>query len=198
MTAAGESSPPTEGPVVPPHEQPAGAILGPSGTPIAIHAGGPTQFARRGMIGGAVLLACGLAFLLPPLGVPNSGAYLFVALGLAFAAAWWFGSRQYVYLVPAGVLLGFGVGLVLPVLLDLPSDLAGPVFLGTLAIGLAAVYFLASYRRLPIAPAAILGAVALARVLLGMQLIPDALQPFFVPAILIVVGLYLLVEPRAH
>ena len=32
--------------------------------------------------------AIGAAFLLPPLGVPNAGAYLFVALGVAFAAAW--------------------------------------------------------------------------------------------------------------
>ena len=79
---------------------------------------------RRGVLGGAVLLAIGGAFLLPPLGVPNAGAYLFVALGVAFAAAWWVGARQYVYLVPLG------------------------------------------------------------------------LQPYFVPVVLIIVGLYLLVEPK--
>src|SRR2546427_326845 len=89
----------------------------------------------RGVIGGAVLLAVGAAFLLPPLGVPDAGAYLFVALGLAFGAAWWLGSKQFVYLVPAGVLIGFGLGLVLPSLFDLPAETAGPVFLGTLALG---------------------------------------------------------------
>ena len=153
---------------------------------------------RRGVLGGAVLLAIGVAFLLPPLGVPNAGAYLFIALGLAFAAAWWFGARQYVYLVPAGVLIGFGVGLVVPRLLELPSDTGGPVFLGALALGLAAVYALAPHRRLTIAPAVVVGVVALASLLFRMQLIPGGLEPYFVPAILIIVGFYLLVEPRGH
>jgi len=153
---------------------------------------------RRGVLGGAVLLACGAAFLLPPLGIPNAGAYLFIALGLAFAAAWWLGARQYVYLAPAGVLIGFGLGLVLPALLDLPPEISGPVFLGTLALGLAAVFVLAPQRRLPLAPAAVLGAVALASVLLRSDLVPAELQPYFVPIILIVVGLYLLVEPSGR
>src|SRR2546430_9297404 len=99
---------------------------------------------RRGILGGAVLVAIGGAFLLPPLGVPNAGAYLFIALGTAFAAAWWVGGRwQYVYLVPACVLVGFGLGLVIPTILGLPPDTAGPVFLGTLAGGLVAVFVLA-------------------------------------------------------
>src|SRR2546423_15347106 len=88
----------------------------------------PPGTQRRGVLGGAVLLAIGVAFFLPPLGVPNAGAYLFVALGIAFAAAWWRGARQYVYLVPACVLIGFGLGLVIPALLNLPPDTAGPVF----------------------------------------------------------------------
>ena len=49
---------------------------------------------RRGVLGGAVLVAIGGAFLLPPLGVPNAGAYLFVALGVALASAWWVGGRR--------------------------------------------------------------------------------------------------------
>src|SRR6266550_410673 len=74
----------------------------------------PAEPQRRGILGGAVLLAIGLAFFLPPLGVPNAGAYLFVALGIAFAAAWWVGARrQYVYLVPACVLIGFGLARVI-------------------------------------------------------------------------------------
>ena len=136
---------------------------------------------RRGILGGAVLLAVGGAFLLPPLGVPNAGAYLFVALGLAFGAAWWVGARQYVYLVPACVLIGFGLGLVIPTALSLPADTAGPVFLGTLAAGLAAVFVLAPARRAPLLLAGVLAVVAIADLFLRIDLIPLALQPYFVP-----------------
>jgi hypothetical protein len=152
--------------------------------------------APRGVIGGAVLLAVGAAFLLPPLGVSNAGAYLFVALGLAFGAAWWLGTKQFVYLVPAGVLTGFGLGLVLPTLFDLPAEIAGPVFLGTLALGLIAVFAFAPGRRLLLAMAAILAVVAVADLLLNVVLIPAGAQPYFVPLILIVVGVYLLMERR--
>ena len=154
--------------------------------------------APRGVIGGAVLLAVGAAFLLPPLGVPDAGAYLFVALGLAFGAAWWLGSKQFVYLVPAGVLIGFGLGLVLPSLFDLPAETAGPVFLGTLALGLFVVFVLAPARRLLLAIAAILAVVAIADLFLNVVLVPADAQPYFVPLILIVVGLYLLVERRGR
>ena len=156
----------------------------------------PAAMQRRGVLGGAVLLAIGGAFLLPPLGVPNAGAYLFVALGIAFAAAWWRGARQYVYLVPACVLIGFGLGLVIPALLGLPADTAGPVFLGTLAGGLVAVFLLAPDRRAPLVLAGIIAVVALADLFLQIDLVPLALQPYFVPVVLIIVGLYLLVEPR--
>ena|SRR5947209_1678881 len=154
--------------------------------------------APRGVIGGAVLLAVGAAFLLPPLGVPNAGAYLFVALGLAFGAAWWLGSKQFVYLVPAGVLIGFGLGLVMPTVFDLPAETAGPVFLGTLALGLLVVFALAPARRLLLVIAAILAVVAIADLFLNVVLIPADAQPYFVPLILVVVGLYLLVERRGR
>jgi hypothetical protein len=130
--------------------------------------------------------------------VPNAGAYLFVALGIAFAAAWWVGAGQYVYLVPACVLIGFGLGLVIPTALNLPPDTAGPVFLGTLAGGVVAVFILAPIRRAPLLLAGILAAVAIADLYLRIDLAPLALQPYFVPVVLIIVGLYLLVEPREH
>jgi len=151
---------------------------------------------RRGILGGAVLLAIGVAFLLPPLGVANAGAYLFVALGIAFAAAWWVGARQYVYLVPACVLIGFGLGLVIPTVLGLSADTAGPVFLGMLAAGLVAVFLLAPSRRAPLLLAGVLAVVAIADLFLQIDLVPVALQPYFVPVVLIVVAIYLLVEPR--
>src|SRR5207249_9103752 len=85
---------------------------------------------RRGILGGAVLVAIGLAFMLQAVGLPNAASYLFITLGIAFAAAWWTGTRQYVYLVPAGVLLGFGLGLVIPTWLGLSAETAAPIFLG--------------------------------------------------------------------
>src|SRR5256886_10482398 len=134
---------------------------------------------RRGILGGAVLLAIGGAFLLPPLGVPNAGAYLFVALGLAFAAAWWVGARQYVYLVPACVLIGFGLGLVIPTLFSLPPDMAGPGFLLTPARGLVAVFLLAPLPRAPLPLAGGLAGVAIAGGLFQVHLVPPALPPDF-------------------
>ena len=100
------------------------------------------------------------------------------------------------YLVPACVLIGFGLGLLIPTLLDLPADTAGPVFLGTLAGGLIAVFLLERARRAPLFLAGILAIVALADLFMQIDLVPLALQPYFVPVVLIVVGLYLLVEPR--
>jgi hypothetical protein len=99
--------------------------------------------------------------------VPNAGAYLFVALGIAFAAAWWVGAGQYVYLVPACVLIGFGLGLVIPTALNLPPDTAGPVFLGTLAGRVVAVFILAPIRRAPLLLAGIVAAVAIADLTCG-------------------------------
>ncbi len=156
----------------------------------------PAATQRRGVLGGAVLLAIGGAFLLPPLGVPNAGAYLFVALGIAFAAASWIGGRrQYVYLVPACVLVGFGLGLVMPGVLDLPADTAGPVFLGTLALGLFAVFLLSPDRRAPLALAGIIAVVALADLFLNRS---GAARSTAVrrAGCSSSVGLYLLVEPK--
>ena len=52
------------------------------------------------------------------------------------------------------------------------------------------------HRRAPLIFAGVLMVVALADLVLQIALVPIALQPYFVPVILIVVGLYLLVEPR--
>jgi len=154
----------------------------------------------RGVIGAAVLIAVGAAFLLAALGFPyaEGGRYLFVALGLGFTAAYLVGTRQYVYLFPAGVLCGFGVGLLLPPWLGIASDLAGAVFLGTLALGLVVVFLIAPDRRMPLVPAVILVVVAMANVFVKVDLVPIALQPYFVPVILVAVGLYLLQERRVH
>ncbi len=147
---------------------------------------------RRGILGGSILVAVGAPFLLQALGAANAPAYLFVALGLAFLAAWYVGTRQYVYMVPAAVLIGFGVGLLIPTWVSLPADLAAPIFLGSLAVALAIVFLMYREHRGLLVPAGLLALVAIAHIV-GLDL-PEGLQPFFVPIVLIAVGVYMLVE----
>lgn len=147
----------------------------------------------RGVLGGAVILAIGVAFLLTPLGVKNGSLYLFITLGLAFLAAYYLGSRQFIYLMPAATLLAFGVGLLLPTWYPgLSPDFAGPVLLGTQALGFVVVWAAAHERWWPLVPAAILGAVAMADAFARVAIIAPAAQPYFVPVMLIGVGAYLL------
>lgn len=153
---------------------------------------------RRGILGGSILVAVGAPFLLQAvapylnLSVPNAGAYLIFALGAAFLAAWYVGTRQYVYMVPAAVLIGFGLGLVIPTWLPLPTEAAAPIFLGSLAVALAIVFLFYRQHRGLLVPAGLLAIVAIADVF-GLHL-PQEMQPFFVPTVLIAVGVYMLVE----
>ncbi len=150
----------------------------------------------RGVVGGAVLIAVGVAYLLLAIGFQHALAMLFVAMGIAFAVAYVLGARQYVYLVPAGVLLGFGLGQLLPALFDIPDRFAAPVFLSFLALGLVAVYLLAPERRWPLVPALIIAAGAVAATF-AVPMPRDTLA-YAVPVIVIAVGAYLLVEQSGH
>lgn len=152
---------------------------------------------RRGVLGGAVLIAVGITYLLPTFGVPDATSYLFLALGGAFAAAYLTGFNPYVYLVPAAILISFGTGLLIPGWLGLPGDAVGPLFLASLTVGLVAVFVIRPQRRWPLVPAAIFGVVTLAEVFRITTVIPADLQPLFVPLILIGVGTYLILIPRA-
>jgi ABC-type enterochelin transport system permease subunit len=147
---------------------------------------------RRGILGGSILVAVGAPFLLQALGIANSSAYLFIALGVAFLAAWYVGTRQYVYMVPAAVLIGFGLGLVIPTWLPLSETAAPAIFLGSLAVALAVVFVRYRDHRGLLVPAGLLALVAIADVF-GLHL-PQELQPFFVPIVLMAVGVYMLVE----
>lgn len=151
---------------------------------------------RRGVLGGAVLIAVGLTYLLPTLGVPDATSYLFLALGGAFAAAYLTGFSPYVYLVPAAILISFGTGLLIPGWLNLPADTVAPLFLASLTVGLAAVFVIRPQRRWPLVPAAIFGIVTLAEIFRIADVIPPGVQPLFVPVILIGVGAYLIMAPR--
>jgi hypothetical protein len=147
---------------------------------------------RRGILGGAVLVAVGVWSFVQATGVPNSGAYLFGALGLAFLAAWFVGTKQYVYMVPAAILLGFGLGILIPGWFSLPSGLEATIFLGALALALVVVFLMYRQHRGLLVPAVLLAIVAVADQV-GLQL-PDVVQPYFVPLILLAVGIYMLAE----
>jgi phosphoglycerol transferase MdoB-like AlkP superfamily enzyme len=147
---------------------------------------------RRGILGGAVLVAVGVWSFVQATGVPNSGAYLFGTLGIAFLAAWYVGTRQYVYIVPAAILLGFGLGILIPGWLSLPSGLEASIFLGALALALVIVFLMYRQHRGLLVPAALLALVAIADQV-GWHL-PDVVQPYFVPLILLAVGIYMLAE----
>ena len=143
-----------------------------------------------------MLVAVGVPFLLQAVGLPNASAYLFLALGLAFGAAWLVGTRQYVYLVPAASLITFGLGLVIPSWLNVSNDLAAPIFLGALAIGFGIVFLIDPQRPAPLVPALLLALFAFLTVYGRGDLMPVWFQPMFVPLLFIGLGLYLLVDRR--
>ncbi|HEY8862493.1 MAG TPA: hypothetical protein VIN37_10500 [Candidatus Limnocylindria bacterium] len=151
----------------------------------------------RGILGGAVLLAVGCGVLLQALGAADAGAYLFLFLGIAFTLAYVAGTHQFVYLVPASTLIGFGLGLIIPTAFGL-QDQASGIFLASVAIAYVVIYLLSPSRKVPLAVAAVIGVVALADIFTNIPIVPDALKPYFVPVILIVTGAYLILEPRTH
>ena len=151
---------------------------------------------RRGIVGGAVLVAVGIPYLLTAWGVPDATSYLFLSLGAAFLAAYITGLNAYVYLVPAATLIGFGIGLLIPGWFGLPRETVAPIFLASLTLGLVAVFVIRPQRRWPLIPAAFFALVALLEVFGVASLVPAGLQPFFVPTVLIAVGAYLIRAPR--
>lgn len=151
---------------------------------------------RRGVLAGLVVIAMGVPFLLQPLGVPNAPSYLFLAMGIAFLISYLRG-RQYVYLIPMVTFTSFGLALLLPTWIALRPEAEAPAFVGFVALGLFAAFVLAPERRWPLVPAAILGVAAGSQFLTGASPVPQALQPYFVPLILVGVGCYLLVERRS-
>lgn len=150
----------------------------------------------RGVLGGSILIAVGVAYLLLAVGFPHAGSALFVALGLAFAAAYLVSGRPYVYLVPAGVLLGFGLGLIVPALLGVGEPFSALIFFLLLGAGLIGVFVVSPERRWPLVPAVILGAFALLVAAGREDLVPGQAQIYLVPLILVAVGAYLLSGQR--
>ena len=151
----------------------------------------------RGILGGAVLLAVGLGVLMQAMGAADAGAYLFLFLGLAFAVAYVAGTHQFVYLVPAATMIGFGLGLIIPTAFGLQREASG-IFLASLAAGYLVIWLLSPARRIPLVIAAVVGVVALADSFTTIPIVPEGVKPYFVPIILILTGGYLILEPRTH
>jgi CheY-like chemotaxis protein len=151
---------------------------------------------RRGVLGGLVVIALGVPFVLQQLGVPNGASYLFITMGLAFLISYIRG-RQYVYLIPMATLTSFGVGLLLPTWIAMRPDAVAPAYVGIVAIGFIVAFALAPTHRWPLVPAVLLGLVAAGHLVTGSSVIPAPLEPFLVPVVLIGVGAYLLAEPKS-
>jgi CheY-like chemotaxis protein len=148
---------------------------------------------RRGVLGGLVVIALGVPFVLQPLGLPNAASYLFITMGLAFLISYLRG-RQYVYLIPMVTLISFGIALLLPTWITMRPESAAPAFVGVMAVGFIVAFVLAPQHRWPLVPAVLLGIVAAGRLLTGTSLFPTSFEPFLVPLALIAVGAYLLAE----
>jgi CheY-like chemotaxis protein len=148
---------------------------------------------RRGVLGGLVVVAMGIPFLLQALGVPNAASYLFLAMGGAFLMAYG-RARQYVYLIPTVTLGSFGVGLLLPTWFVMRPDVTAPAFVGSVAIGFFVAFGVAPRKRWPLVPAVLLGGLAMTRLVTGSSLMPSHLEPFIVPVALVAVGCYLLID----
>jgi CheY-like chemotaxis protein len=162
-------------------------------TPVQVEPVAPPH--RRGVLGGLVVIALGVPFVLQPLGLPNAASYLFITMGLAFLVSYLRG-RQYVYLIPMCTLTAFGVALLLPSWIPMRPESAAPAFVGVIAIGFTVAFVLAPQHRWPLVPAVLLGVVAAGRLLTGTSLFPTSFEPFLVPLALIAVGAYLLAEPQ--
>ena len=176
-----------------PARDPEPALIGSPAVSTVTVARAPLAPRRRGVLGGLVVIALGVPFVLQPLGVPNAASYLFIAMGAAFLISYLRG-RQYVYLIPMVTLVSFGVALLLPTWIAMRPESAAPAFVGVIAIGFVVAFALSPQHRWPLVPAVLLGVVAAGRLVTGTSFIPASIEPYLVPIVLIAVGIYLLAE----
>lgn len=166
--------------------------------------GGETKVGRGGLVGGAVLIGCGLVLLAGQ--IFTLGAWPLVMLGLIFTAAG-ISTHTAGWLIPGGVLNGIGLGALL-----VESGLAagdpaeGGVFLLAFAAGWASIYalsrlFTAEPLRWTLIPAGVMALIG-APLLMGAAG-EAALSTLFGwlgliwPVALIVAGLVVLLRRRA-
>ena len=140
----------TDQPIDQPTDQPAvgsrtaGPPPGPSGpsTP-------PAALRRRdrdqgAWVGGLILIVIGLAFLAGQV-VPNASNYVVLGIGLVFLLAF-LATRNYGFLVPAGIVSGVGAGLVL--MLYEEGRAGSGLLLVSLGIGFIAIWVVGALFRL--------------------------------------------------
>jgi len=168
-----------------------GAWAGPSGVTFTVPVDAEALKQRRdtaAMTFGAVLVVVGAVLLGGRFNdvVAAGGPALWIGLGFL---TWWAFSGNYGLLVPAGVLTGLGVGL----MLDNVVFYGNPVALG-LGVGFLAIYALDSLRRRrssswwPLVPGALLVIVGLLQNTSGW----DSLGELGWPLVLIVIGIIII------
>jgi hypothetical protein len=148
----------------------------------------------RGIIAGVLVFAIALALALPPSGVPNSGAYLFLFVGIAFLLAY---ARKrgdgWPYLLPGCVFTAFGLGLLAPTWFPaVDPKLGGPILLGTQSVALTISFLVKPDHWGPLVPAVVLATIAAADAFLHAPIVPDTWQPYFLPAMLVGLAVHLL------
>jgi Toastrack DUF4097 len=137
-------------------EQPPEAVVWPSASTFPPAPRAAEAPRRRGVIGGLILIALGVAAL-GGMWFPGQGAWLFVGLGTAFAVARVLTGRPG-YAVPAGILLGFGSFVWFTEIGLLNGPQAGGMFFVFLGLGFLAVYLIGGRWGTvwPVLPAALL------------------------------------------
>ena len=104
-----------------------------------------TGLERGQLIGGVVLITIG-ALLLVGQTVGDVGRFIPLGIGVVLLAAFLV-TRQYGFLVPAGVLAGVGSGILL--VSEDPTGTRGPLFLVALGLGFVSIWLLGLLFRVP-------------------------------------------------
>jgi hypothetical protein len=114
-------------------------------------------------VGGLVLIAIGVIIVISRL-IPGTGDYVLLAVGLTCLVAFLY-TREYGYAVAAGIVTGFGAGVILSSYATDPND--GMVFMLSVAGGFLAVWILGFFadpperNPWPLIPAVILAALGI-------------------------------------
>ncbi|GAB4160714.1 MAG: hypothetical protein Fur0021_33040 [Candidatus Promineifilaceae bacterium] len=161
------------------------------------------KFTRDQLVGGIVLIVIGIfALVMQFVDMQEVGVYVLPALAVIFLA-WGLIARQIGPIIPGGILAGLGLGTLFAAgVWELPATMdEGGVFLIAFALGWALITVLSFFvsdrvHWWPLIPAIIIGVTGFA-VLYG-GVFNDALQIFGYawPAILILVGLYIIFRRR--
>ncbi|MCA9939412.1 MAG: hypothetical protein KC418_12255 [Anaerolineales bacterium] len=161
------------------------------------------RLTRDQLVGGIVLIVIGLvALVMQFVDMESVGVYVLPALAIIFLV-WGLVARQIGPIIPGGILAGLGIGtLLIAGPWQLPADVdEGGVFLLAFALGWVLITILSVFvsekvHWWPLIPGVILGIVGFAILYGGIFDDVLASLAYVGPAILILIGLYLLLRPR--